>query len=109
MLRRLAGSADLEALVLALLPEGREQDDPAIGGEAIGDPTCGRSEGEAKLEKPVAEASGQRHPCGRAEGGQAVDDYHAAVPARVVELEQPVEDLVVEFHLGHPVIIASAR
>jgi hypothetical protein len=51
----LASPGDLGSLVVALLSEGREQDDPVFGRESISDPSCCRPEREAKLEQAIAE------------------------------------------------------
>ena len=57
----------------------------------------------------IAQGAGQRHPRGRPERRQSIDRHDAALPTRVVETEQSAQNLLVEFDLGHPRIIASMR
>ena len=40
-----------------MLAERGQQDDPAILGESVGDPTSSRTEGEPKLEEAITEAN----------------------------------------------------
>src|SRR6056297_3787928 len=96
----LASTGDLGSLVVALLSEGREQDDPVVGRESVSDPSCCRPQREAKLEQAIAERSKERHSCRGTEAGESIDGDDGAVPVGVVEARHPVDDLVVEFDAG---------
>lgn len=53
----LTGPSDLGPFVVALLAEGRQQDDPSVSGEPVGNAASCRTRRESQLEQPVAEAS----------------------------------------------------
>ena len=97
----LASPGDLGSFVVALLAEGCEQDDSVVGRESVSDPSCCGPEREAKLEQAIAERSGERHSCRGTEAGESIDGDDGAVPVGVVEARHPVDDLVVEFDVGH--------
>jgi hypothetical protein len=97
----LASPGDLGSLVVALLAEGGEQDDPVVSRGSVRDPSCRRPKREAKLEQAIAERSSEGHPCRGTEAGESVDGNDGAVPVDVVEARHPVDDLVVELDIGH--------
>jgi hypothetical protein len=55
----LASPGYLGSLVVALLAEGGEQDDPVVAGESVGDPSCRRAEREAEFKEARRRALGR--------------------------------------------------
>src|SRR3954452_11298847 len=96
-----AGPGELGSLVLALLAERRQEHDPSVLGEAIGDAAGRLPEREAHLEEPVSQALRERHAGHRTDRRETIDRDDSAVPIVFVEGVHPVDHLVVELDLGH--------
>ena len=105
----IACSFDLGSFVAALLAECRQQHDPTVLREPVGDAPCRRTQGKAQLEQPLPQTPGERHPRPRAKVSQPVDQHHHSVMFLLAERGQPLDDLVEQLDFSHPAIIAYLR
>ena len=104
-----SGPGDLVAFVVALLAECREQDDPLVRSEPVGDPSSGCSEREPEFEEPVTERPRVRHPGLEAIDGEPFNHHDRPVAFLVGEGVDPFFDLEMEFDFEHYTIIADMR
>ena len=105
----IACSFDLGSFVAALLAECRQQHDPTVLREPVGDAPCRRTQGKAEFEWPLPQTPGERHPRPRAKVSQPVDQHHHSVMFLLAERAQPLDDLVEQLDFSHPAIIAYLR
>jgi len=104
-----SGTLDFGSFVHALLLECGQQDDSVAPGESIRDALGIRAKREPQLEKPLPQASRERHPCSRSQITQPVDQDDNPLVLWPIKRGEPFNNFVEQLDIGRSDNIADSR